>query len=1237
MARNERPLCFIGAPQEGFFSRKSIRRQAERYGLKTATLTEEDILSDAFNPESVFITSRLKSAAAMKLLERKCWLVGPQVIDWCMEKEKPLPRALDGRPILNTAMHGIVVSCTNVPMDEREKIYGLVRLMGGQPAKDLSADVTHLVAGSVLSEKYRVAVGQLGIPVMASEWVTTCWKESKKRGVAAGDEEFLVYRCPCFHGCQVCVTGIEERLAVKRLVEENGGKYSGELDKENCTHLVAGRKSGDKYEFAQKWEVTSVSPQWLYDSVEAGVCLDEAQYPVVEAAEKTKKVSRPKTYLTGCRVMLDGNEDADQQLKNIVLNAGGTVSAVIDGTVTHIIATVIGGLNNLKQPTPFLISPQWLLDCSKERRKLAETDYELDIHTVNDIPSEETKAVHAKGAAEEEAEDHCDNDDDPILKQYLVPGEETTVQIPTSMAPTSSGPLSGKSFSVFDVSDSQASQLQKEIRGKGGSISTSIDTADALIVSIDSGILSRHSSQLVLTTFWFAVVVRKNQWVSPDDHPLYRPIAISDDFKPFRGLVFSISQFEDDERNVLTNFVELLGGLMQQYMLKQDSQNERMKRTTHLLLKSADGAKYVKTADWGIIPASMLWPIECARQRKRLPEDDFIIGKKSSGSQRTVSSESSPLSGVVLFVTKKLAKQQIELHNIASSLGADHRYVYDSTCTHVVHQGRLQDGGRELRLARENGAAVVSPHWLYACRDTKSRADEAEFPHTYNPRMSLTGVATIRRGKSAARVESQHAKPTTTATKSTVEAMGMTDDLLKETEMALLRPSEEDHESPDNQEFSRQVDQLISETKGRRPTFHRRLSVSSPSGANEEAVEADSEKEKDGDESDEKNNGLEPLMKPTVVYENPSGRAERERILAHMKGTTSRLKSGNGKPARKQRRDDSDEKNSAKRRRNEITKQAKEDGKAIPDRSEDSTMAARMLSNTDEEDFAVTAKRRKMAAKSQTPPPPDISPVVVRRPAKVVPPVRMMSPRKSPRHTVPHFLMTGINRREKDDYAAVLESLGGKFHDTDCFVSSATHLIAARPTRSEKFLAMMAAGKWILHKSFIEASREEGRYVKEEEHEWGGVAVGVNGKAEREMASAAHRWRVQVAGGRGGAFNDWKVLLAVNSERQAGVKRLLEAGGARVLSTRTPFAQTSINQATVAFVDRKLADSPSVGVTSLQGAGISCLQQDYIADYLIQENPPEKQRYLVQSPVGSTRKKTRLMSPLTLSKRNRKS
>lgn len=70
--------------------------------------------------------------------------------------------------------------------------------------------------------------------------------------------------------------------------------------------------------------------------------------------------------------------------------------------------------------------------------------------------------------------------------------------------------------------------------------------------------------------------------------------------------------------------------------------------------------------------------------------------------------------------------------------------------------------------------------------------------------------------------------------------------------------------------------------------------------------------------------------------------------------------------------------------------------------------------------------------------------------------------------------------------------------DNDCFICS---------TRNEKYLAAVAAGKWVLHKSYLEASREAGFFVDESCHEWGQE---VPGEPHNKLAAAARRWRLKL-------------------------------------------------------------------------------------------------------------------------------
>lgn len=127
------------------------------------------------------------------------------------------------------------------------------------------------------------------------------------------------YQCPVLKGCTVCVTGLStvERKEVQRLCEQHGGRYTGQLKMNECTHLIVSEPTGDlitshhlslpvlvsrcvmflclisgqKYEFARKWNVYCISLHWLFDSIEKGFCQDESRYTV----ERGQKPGRPNT------------------------------------------------------------------------------------------------------------------------------------------------------------------------------------------------------------------------------------------------------------------------------------------------------------------------------------------------------------------------------------------------------------------------------------------------------------------------------------------------------------------------------------------------------------------------------------------------------------------------------------------------------------------------------------------------------------------------------------------------------------------------------------------------------------------------------------------------------------------------------------------------------------------------------------------------------------------------------
>lgn len=61
--------------------------------------------------------------------------------------------------------------------------------------------------------------------------------------------------------------------------------------------------------------------------------------------------------------------------------------------------------------------------------------------------------------------------------------------------------------------------------------------------------------------------------------------------------------------------------------------------------------------------------------------------------------------------------------------------------------------------------------------------------------------------------------------------------------------------------------------------------------------------------------------------------------------------------------------------------------------------------------------------------------------------------------------------------SCLLLCIGGIVLEKQCFDPSCSHIIVGLPLRNEKYLAAMAAGKWILHRSYLEACRAEGHFL----------------------------------------------------------------------------------------------------------------------------------------------------------------
>ncbi|CAG9762703.1 unnamed protein product [Ceutorhynchus assimilis] len=188
------------------------------------------------------------------------------------------------------------------------------------------------------------------------------------------------------------------------------------------------------------------------------------------------------------------------------------------------------------------------------------------------------------------------------------------------------------------------------------------------------------------------------------------------------------------------------------------------------------------------------------------------------------------------------------------------------------------------------------------------------------------------------------------------------------------------------------------------------------------------------------------------------------------------------------------------------------------------------------------------------------------------------------------FLLSGINQTEK--LTGWIKSLGAQYSNAREHISTATHLICLKPGRNEKTLCFMAAGKWILHMSYLEKSAEAGHFLDEEEFEFGNPKAKKNGIYE-EKDNCIFYWRKEIKTRGYGAFNDMRAIII--AEKKELLANVVQSGGGAVVNVEPPF-NDSIH-ATHCLMEIKSVDDFSQFVPLVK-QGIKCVNTIYVNDFL---------------------------------------
>ncbi|KAF9381006.1 DNA topoisomerase 2-binding protein 1 [Podila verticillata] len=310
--------------------------------------------------------------------------------------------------LLNTSkpLKSFKVSFTGLKIDERSVASMMIQELGGEFNVTLTEDVTHLLARSEGSQKYRVAL-KLRIPVLALEWINELHDQWKTKGVVDMKALNEKHTMGPLKGCSVCVTGFD--TDVKKEIEDFtlqfGGTYNMDMIKGTTTHLICEKPTGKKFTTAKDWGIRCVPFQWLEDMMDKQECPDCKLYTISPQGYKRRSarlLSAPESlddgditdlqsagsnsdqFLESCCIYLckSFKPDMAARLKKLVLTGGGVfVQEYQPGSVTHVVVPS----NTLDSKTltlfedsadiPYVVTMQWLGGSAKAKKVLAESDH----------------------------------------------------------------------------------------------------------------------------------------------------------------------------------------------------------------------------------------------------------------------------------------------------------------------------------------------------------------------------------------------------------------------------------------------------------------------------------------------------------------------------------------------------------------------------------------------------------------------------------------------------------------------------------------------------------------------------------------------------------------------------------------------------------------------------------------------------------------------------------------------
>jgi len=434
-----------------------------------------------------------------------------------------------------------------------EQVKNLLKLHGASREFYISDLVTHVIAENINFPEYEQAK-DAKLAIVKAAWVDACMKCD----TLLPSNPFSPEQDSLFYGLTICLSQVpqNDKNALWAMITYHGAVCQLNLNPK-CTHLVTGKASGRKFEFAiQKPDrVKIVTPEWITDSIKAKSLLIEEEYYPTEEPPKTPESTKPR----------EGTPS--KKTPTPKLNDGLPSSLLTPVTPTVSQGSVVKVLSpNKPQPN----SP--VSEADEVERKQA---------AINNHPNQNEKAdIKTKSVADSTSNlNGSESDSHDILKGCI--------------------------FVLSDYMDKLPDETLKiwvEAIGKyGGEVDNSYSKrcTHLLCLHQQGDIYKKALSdgKKIATAHWLNEVLMKKEFMRPCQ-PLHFPVPFSTSVSGCKDLLITISGYTGTERFIVKNMVSILGANYTGYFTQAH---------THLICKTPEGKKYEKALEWGIPIVNARW------------------------------------------------------------------------------------------------------------------------------------------------------------------------------------------------------------------------------------------------------------------------------------------------------------------------------------------------------------------------------------------------------------------------------------------------------------------------------------------------------------------------------------------------------------------------------------------------------------------------------------------------------